>query len=440
MNQINLDRVDNSIPEAGFRAGRKNENAGKESFPELLQTKPEKQQKEAEDGQKEYNPENKEGVFSFLGLLMPEELQRLQVSVQQTFQGEQAVQENRTADVEGTVPGVGDIGAPKNLSLQGELPGKDGEKALQPEYTPGSEETLTTESLQKAKSADIALEADAKEMMTEDFQFQAVQSSEKADSIWEARTEASVRDAEIRTGSEKAGISQAEKAKLLEKAESAEAVREPQAGEAKTEKPAGEPQTGEAKEKKPDAREGLQNSIVQEGNTQVSHHGLLQKTYDSYHFAEMQAAGKAGNTEFQMQVSKPEEIPDRLAKELLVRTSEDRREFEIQIEPEYLGKITVKVLYEAGKSVVSILCSSSKTMELLAQNAGDIGTVMEQNLGEPTEIYVEQQKTDMFQQEQEENSHAGRQSEQSRQKEQQEKLKAQKSSRFLQELRLGILT
>ncbi|HIX28127.1 MAG TPA: flagellar hook-length control protein FliK [Candidatus Blautia stercoravium] len=140
-----------------------------------------------------------------------------------------------------------------------------------------------------------------------------------------------------------------------------------------------------------------------------------------------------------LQVSKPEELPQEVTKELLVKTQAGQKEFEIQITPENLGKITVKVLYEKGVSTVSIVCSEKKTMELLAQSAKEIGTVMEQNLGKPTEVYVEKQEADNLWQEQQGNDHAGRESEQRRQKEEAEKMKTAENGRFLQELRLGLI-
>lgn len=140
-----------------------------------------------------------------------------------------------------------------------------------------------------------------------------------------------------------------------------------------------------------------------------------------------------------LQVSNPEELPQEVTKELLVKTQAGQKEFEIQITPENLGKITVKVLYEKGVSTVSIVCSEKKTMELLAQSAREIGTVMEHNLGKPTEVYVEKQETDNLWQEQQENDHAGRESEQRRQKEEAEKMKTARNGRFLQELRLGLI-
>lgn len=140
----------------------------------------------------------------------------------------------------------------------------------------------------------------------------------------------------------------------------------------------------------------------------------------------------------QIHVRQPEEIPQKLTEELLVRTSQGRKEFEIQIMPEHLGKIAVKVLYENGQTTVSILCAEKATHDMVAKNAREIGTVMEQNLGAPTTVVVEKQEADYLEQHTNENAHAGRDSEQERQREQQQKQKAADSEQFLQKLRLGL--
>ena len=139
-----------------------------------------------------------------------------------------------------------------------------------------------------------------------------------------------------------------------------------------------------------------------------------------------------------LMVSKPEELPQELTRQLLVKASSGRNEFEIQITPKHLGEITVRIAQEDGCSVVSIICSEKKTMELLAQSAKEIGSVMEQNLGKPTEIYVDEQKSEtLWQDGQQDQDHSGRESEQYRQKEEQEKMQKAENTRFLQELRLG---
>lgn len=139
-----------------------------------------------------------------------------------------------------------------------------------------------------------------------------------------------------------------------------------------------------------------------------------------------------------MQVSEPEEIPQKLAEELLVKVSEGVRELEIQIEPAHLGKIAIKVLYEAGQATVSILCSERRTLEMIGQNARELGYMMEQSLGDKTTVIVERQETDYLHQGENENDHTGRDSEQDRQREENEKEKATDAEQFLQKLRLGL--
>lgn len=184
----------------------------------------------------------------------------------------------------------------------------------------------------------------------------------------------------------------------------------------------------------------LQNSEKEDKSTQsVEETPYRDSIYEGIHSAvKAPQYTKRAVPQETIHVSQPEELPKELTKELVLKTTAGQNEFEIQITPKHLGDITVRVLHQDGMSVVSIVCSEKKTMELLAQSAKDIGAVMEQNLGKPTEIYVEKHEGENFWQEQQENDHAGRESEQQRQREQQEKMKAAKSARFLQELRLGL--
>lgn len=141
-----------------------------------------------------------------------------------------------------------------------------------------------------------------------------------------------------------------------------------------------------------------------------------------------------------MYVRQPEEIPQKLTEELLVKTANGVNEFEIEIEPANLGKIAIKVLYEGSQTMISILCSEKKTLDLIGHNAREIGAVMEQNLGTTTTVIVEKQETDYLHQGENENDHSGREAEQDRQREESEKEKAKADSaeQFLQKLRLGL--
>lgn len=152
------------------------------------------------------------------------------------------------------------------------------------------------------------------------------------------------------------------------------------------------------------------------------------------------AAAARIDTAEKMYVRQPEEIPQKLTEELLVKTANGINEFEIEIEPANLGKIAIKVLYEGGQTMISILCSEKKTLDMVGHNAREIGAVMEQNLGTATTVIVEKEETDYLHQGQNENDHSGRESEQDRQREtnEKEKSKADSAEQFLQKLRLGL--
>ena len=134
----------------------------------------------------------------------------------------------------------------------------------------------------------------------------------------------------------------------------------------------------------------LQNSEKEDKSTQsVEETPYRDSIYEGIHSAvKAPQDTKRAVPQETIHVSQPEELPKELTKELVLKTTAGQNEFEIQITPKHLGDITVRVLHQDGMSVVSIVCSEKKTMELLAQSAKDIGAVMEQNLGTP-EIYVE---------------------------------------------------
>lgn len=140
-----------------------------------------------------------------------------------------------------------------------------------------------------------------------------------------------------------------------------------------------------------------------------------------------------------MKAADPQEIPTNLADKILEKAEKGVREFEIQIEPKHLGKIAVKVEYHEGQAAISIICSESKTLEILKQNVDDISHIVQKNLQEETIVYVDEKKTEHFEQQGNGNNDAGRESEWERQKEERRRRSRSSANRFLQELRLGLL-
>lgn len=127
-----------------------------------------------------------------------------------------------------------------------------------------------------------------------------------------------------------------------------------------------------------------------------------------------------------------EELPQRI----LSGIRENRAEFEIQIEPEALGKLTIKASYQEGKAVISILCSNTKTAEILSAHARDLGAIMEANLGHPTEIMIDRSAQENQGQDYPD-GHAGGRGQ--REEESGRRQQKKESESFLQQLRLGLV-
>ena len=140
-----------------------------------------------------------------------------------------------------------------------------------------------------------------------------------------------------------------------------------------------------------------------------------------------------------MQVSQPEELPEKVTDQILAKVNEGVTEFEIHIEPENLGKIAVKILYQAGQATVSILCSEKRALDVLGNNAREIGNVLQRNLGGETTIIVEKQETDYLHQNREDNQQSQQDAQQQQKKEQNQKQNAEDAEQFLQRLRLGLM-
>lgn len=131
-----------------------------------------------------------------------------------------------------------------------------------------------------------------------------------------------------------------------------------------------------------------------------------------------------------------QELMNQLVQQLRDKTAVGKQEFEIQIHPENLGRLAIKVAYAAEKVTISIVCSNEKTMEALSAGAKNIAQIMEKNLGTPTTVVVDQQEENYLEQYKEQ-----RNSQQQQQQEQEKKQEhtSEDSQDFLQQLRLGLI-
>lgn len=139
-----------------------------------------------------------------------------------------------------------------------------------------------------------------------------------------------------------------------------------------------------------------------------------------------------------MYASQPEALPEKVTDQLLAKMSEGVQEFEIHIEPANLGKIAVKILYQEGQATVSIFCSEKRALDVLGRNAGEIGQVIEKNLGGTTTIIVDKQENDYLNQQKDENQQNGQNADKEQQKDGKKEQNAEDAEQFLQKLRLGL--
>ena len=126
-------------------------------------------------------------------------------------------------------------------------------------------------------------------------------------------------------------------------------------------------------------------------------------------------------------------LKDMIAKQI----SSGKQELEIQLTPRSLGELTVKVSYHDGAAAVSIICSDKKALQAMSQKAGELGLILENNLGTKTAVIVEtrEEQAQLYQ------DGRGQQSYQEQQNSEQQQNKKHKETETidcLQQLRLGI--
>lgn len=179
------------------------------------------------------------------------------------------------------------------------------------------------------------------------------------------------------------------------------------------------------------------NAELLAGKKEAPVYAAAESTESSGEVHTAQTSQSAGSTQ---ESSLMRQVSDYLNQNAL----KSAKELELQLNPKELGKLSIRIASEDGKTQVTIMCSNSKTLKALSESAGEIGRIMENNLGTPTNIvteykeeagrgYSEQNQNDNSGQnwngESEENSGSNRHSEE----------KKQDRASFVQQLRLGLV-
>ena len=204
-------------------------------------------------------------------------------------------------------------------------------------------------------------------------------------------------------------------------------------------KPAGEEPKAEVKPdtRRQESREDFQGSAakqVQEGNSsgqQLAGAGEFRMSGQTEPV--FKDTGRMENLPLK---TTPEHLPQDLGKTLAARLPEAGRTLTVELEPASLGKLTIRMTYEAGRAAVSILATNPRTLELLSEKAAEIASILEEKTGQETVILTQQPQE---QEEYQENKHGGNAQKDQEQGEQGKDEQHSRSDSFAQQLRLGLV-
>lgn len=132
------------------------------------------------------------------------------------------------------------------------------------------------------------------------------------------------------------------------------------------------------------------------------------------------------------------EYMDMLKGDIAKQVASGKQHIEIQLHPDNLGTLVIKASCEAGKAVISIVCSEAKTMQAMSQQARELAGIVEARTGNETQVIVERPSEDYLQQQQQEQNGRGQEREPDREQRDNHKGEFRESFDFLQQLRLGL--
>ena len=128
------------------------------------------------------------------------------------------------------------------------------------------------------------------------------------------------------------------------------------------------------------------------------------------------------------------EAMDNLADKIIVHGN---NEFDLQLEPENLGKIHVKLVFENGETKVSILCSTQKALEALNGSTDKLAAILENRTGNTTFVQVNQSEEQTYRQDYQQQN--GNEHNYQGDERKDKRSKNEKSTDFLDQMRLGLV-
>ena len=134
----------------------------------------------------------------------------------------------------------------------------------------------------------------------------------------------------------------------------------------------------------------------------------------------------------------PNQLTSQLGEKIQTNFANGRQEFDIQLNPQELGKIHIKMSFADGKVTILVHCSNPETQQLLAANAGQLREVLENSTGLRAEVMTNEQEENQSEKGAE---NQAKEEQKDRQKEQRQHYHTSELelSAFLQKFRLGLM-
>ena len=178
-------------------------------------------------------------------------------------------------------------------------------------------------------------------------------------------------------------------------------------------------------EERPDRKEHISGKEM----TALASSGYRGTVESSAGTAEKPAAADTGPAD--RLATAQDTLTEDLGNYLDTKISEKKGKLELSLEPERLGKLTIRLEYEKGKTEVTIFSTSAKTLEILSKEAGHLAQILEEKTGNPTVIYTPDQTENR--QNMDQDTGQGRNGRQEHREQRQKQ-----DDSFAQQLRLGL--
>ena len=111
---------------------------------------------------------------------------------------------------------------------------------------------------------------------------------------------------------------------------------------------------------------------------------------------------------------------NQVAEKIIVNYKIGKPQFEMELFPENLGKVSVKLTNQNGEMTVEILADNPKTQDLLLANSGEIKTIIQSAAKQPVRILQETQDKPWYEDTQNQQNQQNRQNQQEQQEQQEQ--------------------